>query len=69
MSSFWRARASASIRRASEVAAFIVWDAQRLRRKYADDGSADGGHDGHRQDEQGFHIRFLPSDRLRAGRA
>ena len=33
------------------------------------DGSADGGHDGHRQDEQGFHIRFLPSDRLRVGRA
>ena len=33
------------------------------------DGSADGGHDGHRQDEQGFHIRFLPSDRSRVGRA
>ena len=33
ISSFWRARASASMRRASEVAAFIVWDAQRLRRK------------------------------------
>ena len=31
ISSFWRARASASIRRASAVAAFIVWDAQRLR--------------------------------------
>ena len=33
------------------------------------DGSADGCHDGHRQDEQGFHIRFLPSDRSRVGRA
>ena len=31
ISSFWRARASASIRRASEVAAFIVCEAQRLR--------------------------------------
>ena len=59
--SFWRARASASMRRASDVAAFIVCDAHRLRTKNADDGSADGGHDGHRQDEQGIHILFLPS--------
>ena len=31
ISSFWRARASASMRRASAVAAFIVCEAQRLR--------------------------------------
>ncbi len=31
ISSFWRARASASIRRASAWAVFIVWDAQMLR--------------------------------------
>ena len=29
----------------------------------AEDGTADGGHDGHRQDEHGFHILFLPSGR------
>ena len=37
--------------------------------EYANDGPADGGHDGHRHDEQGFHLQFLPSGRLRAGRA
>ena len=35
----------------------------------ADNGSADGGHHGHRQDDHGIHILFLPSGRLRAGRA
>ena len=34
--------------------------------EYANDDTADGGHDGHRQDEQGIHILFLPSGR--AGR-
>ncbi len=37
--------------------------------EYANGDSADGGHDGHRHDEQGFHLQFLPSDRLRVGRA
>ena len=37
--------------------------------EYANDDSTDGGHDGHRQEGQGFHLRFLPSDRLRVGRA
>jgi len=32
------------------------------------DGSTDGRHDGDRQDEQGFHILFLPSDRSWVGR-
>ncbi len=31
--------------------------------------TADRGHHGHDQQGQGFHIRFLPSDRLRVGRA
>ena len=35
----------------------------------ANDDTTDGGHDGHRQDGQGFHLQFLPSGRLRAGRA
>ena len=33
------------------------------------DGSADDRHDGDRHDGQEFHIRFLPSDRFRVGRA
>ena len=63
ISSFWRARASASIRRASEVAAFIVCEAEHAAQEHAEDDTADGGHDGHRQDDHGIHILFLPSGR------
>ena len=61
ISSFWRARASASIRRASACAAFIVWDAQRLRDEDAEYGSAGGGHEGHHHDDRCSIFVFLPS--------
>ena len=66
ISSFWRARASASIRRASACAAFIVWDAHMLRDEYAKHGAADGGHEGHRDDERCVHL--YPPVRRRCGR-
>ena len=37
--------------------------------EYANGDATSGGQDGHRQEGQGFHLQFLPSDRLRAGRA
>ena len=37
--------------------------------QYANGDTTSGGQDGHRQEGQGFHLQFLPSDRLRAGRA
>ena len=60
MSSFWRARASASMRRASACAAFIACDAHIAADEHAEYGSADGGHEGHRHDDRCVHL-FLPS--------
>ena len=70
MRSFCWARASATMRRASD------WSPPSSsamptgsRTKTPTYGSADGGHHGHRQDDHGIHILILPSGRLRAGRA
>ncbi len=52
ISSFWRARASASIRRASACAAFIVWDAHRLRTSAPSTAPPSGGHEGHRHERR-----------------
>ena len=69
INSFWRARASASMRRASDVAAFIVWDAQRLRRKKPATAPPTAATTATARMSRGSIIRFLPSDRSRAGRA
>ena len=68
MSSFWRARASASMRRASDWAAFIVCEAHRLRTKTPTTAPPTAATRATATTTRCVHFVFLPSGRLRAGR-